>query len=101
MRRSVRSEWRTVALVCGKCTRKVGGGFGPKGNTPLAKALRKWTGGGKGRKAHAGVVEVPCLKICPKHAVTVVDAARPGEWLIVDAGTPVGDVAARLGMTPR
>ena len=94
----MRAEWRAVALVCEKCTRKLGGGFGEKGGTPLAKALRKWAGKGKGRKAGAGVYEVPCLKICPKGAVTVVDGNRPGEWLIVEKGTPVGEVAARLGL---
>lgn len=100
MKRQVRAEWRAVVLVCAKCTRKLDGGFGDKGRTPLVKALRKWIGKGKGRKADAGIYEVPCLKICPKHAVTVVDGAAPGNWLIVDAGTPVAEVAARLRLAP-
>jgi predicted metal-binding protein len=94
----VRSEWRGVVLVCGKCTRKVKGGFGPKGTMPLVKALRRWAGKGKGRKARIGAYEVPCLKICPKHAVTVVDGAEPGKWRIVPAGTPVEAVAEQLGL---
>jgi predicted metal-binding protein len=94
----VRADWRQVVLVCGKCSRKLHGGFGPGGDKPLAKALRRQAGGGKGRKATLGVVEVGCLKICPKGAVVVVDAARPREWLLVAAGTPVGEVAVRLGM---
>ncbi len=98
MKRTVRADWRAVVLVCAKCTRKAGGGFGNKGRRPLAEALRKWGGKGRGRKARLGVYEVPCLKICPKHAVTVVDGAAPGKWLIVPAGTPVADVAARLGL---
>ena len=101
MKKIVRSEWRGVVLVCGKCTRKVHGGFGPKGTTPLAKALHKWAGKGKGRKAGIGAYEVPCLKICPKHAVTVVDGAHPDKWRIVPAGTPIGDVAEELGLFGR
>jgi hypothetical protein len=97
--RNVRADWQAAILICAKCTRKVGGGFGEKGRTPLAKALRAWVGGPKkGRKARIGAVEVPCLKICPKRAVTVVDGARPREWLVIDAGTPVAEVAARLGI---
>jgi predicted metal-binding protein len=99
LKKIVRSEWRGVVLVCGKCTRKLNGGFGPDGTTPLVKALRKWSGKGKGRKAALGAYEVPCLKICPKRAVTVVDGAEPGRWRIVSAGTPVKDVAFGLGLT--
>jgi predicted metal-binding protein len=92
----VRSDWRGAILVCRKCGKKLGGGFGPKGKTSLAKALRKAIGGGKDRKAKLGVVEVGCLDICPKGGVTVVDTRRPSEWLIVEAGTPVEDVVERL-----
>jgi predicted metal-binding protein len=98
VKRTVRSGWQAVVLVCGKCTRKVKGGFGADGRTPLDKALRKFAGKGKGRRAPIGVYEVPCLKVCPKHAVTVVDGAHPGKWLIVPAGTPVARVAAQLGI---
>lgn len=98
MKPIVRAEWRAVVLVCGKCTRKVEGGFGEKGRMPLAKVLIRWAGKGKGRKAAIGAYEVPCLKICPKHAVTVVDGAHPDRWLIVPAGTPVAEVAAQLGI---
>ncbi|SNS39659.1 hypothetical protein SAMN06295912_105212 [Sphingomonas laterariae] len=96
MKSHVRSEWQGAILVCRKCGKKAGGGFGPKGKTSLAKALRKEMHGGKGRKAKLGVVEVGCLDICPKRAVTVVDTRHPGEWLIVRAGTPVEDVVGRL-----
>ena len=87
--RTAKAEWGKVVLVCGKCSRKVGG-------KSLAKELRRVVG--KGRKARAGVVEVKCLKLCPKNAVTVVDAANPREWLVVAKGEPVADVAARLGL---
>jgi len=86
-------------LVCAKCSKKLDGGFGPKGKQSLGKALRKFLGLKRGRKAGAGIVEVRCLGVCPRGAVTVVDASRPGEWVIVPAGADVGDVAGELGLT--
>lgn len=100
MKTRVRSAWTGAVLVCGKCSKKVGGGFGDKGRTGLAKALAKATGGGKRRKDALGVVETKCLGICPKGAVTVVDTARPGEWLLIPAGTPIDEVVAMVGRTP-
>jgi hypothetical protein len=101
VKQTVRADWQAVVLVCAKCSRKVKGGFGADGRTPLDKALRAFAGKGKGRKAAIGAYEVPCLKVCPKHAVAVVDGARPGKWLIVPAGTPVAIVAAQLGLRAR
>ena len=102
MKRRVRADWQALVLVCAKCTRKLRGGFGEDGRTPLAKALRRAAGGkGKGRKAPLGIYEVPCLKVCPKRAVTVVHGAEPGRWLIVAAGTPAVEVAAGLELTGR
>ncbi len=98
-RGSVPAAWGGVVLVCGKCSRKVGGGFGPKGRTSLARALRALLPKAKGRKAAHGVIETGCLKLCPKARVVAIDAARPGEWLLIAPGTPVAEVAARLGMT--
>ena len=86
-------------LVCRKCSKKVGGGFGEKGKTPLAKALRGLGNGRKGRKADLGVVEVGCLKVCPKQAVVAFNGRTPGDWVIVPAGTTIADVAARLGLS--
>ena len=98
MKLHVRSNWENALLVCRKCGKKLGGGFGPKGKTGLAKALRKTTGGQKGRKARLGIVEVGCLGVCPKGAVTMVDTAQPGEWLLVRQGTSAEEVAERLGL---
>lgn len=92
----VRSDWERALLVCGKCSRKLDGGFGLKGRTPLAKALRRELGVGKGRKARIGVAEVECLGVCPKRAVVVVDASSPGRWHLVQAGAEAADVARRL-----
>ena len=55
-----RSGWTEVVLVCRKCSKKLDGGFGDNGDQRLAKVLRK-RGGGKGRKAQLGVIEVDCL----------------------------------------
>lgn len=91
-----RSDWRGAVLVCGKCSRRIGGGFGKKGRTPLAKALRKCPGVGKGRKAEVGVIETRCLGLCPKNAVTLVDTRQPGEWLVIDRDDDIAALAARL-----
>ncbi|WP_076068664.1 hypothetical protein [Sphingomonas montana] len=96
MKDHVRADWASAVLVCRKCSRKLDGGFGPDGEASLAKVLRAALGGGKGRKAAFGVVEVDCLKICPKRAVVVVDTARPRDWLLVAAGTDVAAVVDRL-----
>jgi predicted metal-binding protein len=94
----VRSNWRTAILICRKCEKKLGGGFGPDGDQRLSKLLRRQAGG-KGRKAAFGVVEVGCLKVCPEGAVTVVNAARPGEWLLIRRGTAVEEVEWSIGLS--
>ena len=96
--RTVRTSWQAAIFVCGKCSRRVGGGFGKKGRTPLAKALRKLGNGRRGRKAGFGVVETGCFKLCPRHAVVSLNGAEPGVWRIVRAGTPVINVARALGL---
>jgi predicted metal-binding protein len=98
MKISVRSNWSATVLVCGKCSKKIDGGFGEKGRTTLTRAL-KTLGGGKRRKSGFGVIETRCLGVCPKGAVTVIDAAHPGEWMLVEKGTPIQEVAERLGLS--
>ncbi len=97
--RHVPSNWQGMVLVCRKCSQKIGGGFGPKNRTSLAKALRKTVGAKKGRKASYGVAEVGCLGICPKNAVTLIDGARPDDWLVIPRGSNVEALAAEL-ITP-
>jgi predicted metal-binding protein len=92
----VRSDWHSAVLVCGKCSKKLGGGFGKKGRVPLAKVLAKILGLNKGRKARLGVVETGCLGICPRDGVVLVDGAAPGEWMIVPRDADVAELAARL-----
>jgi hypothetical protein len=100
----VRAEWRDVILVCRKCSKKVGGGFGRKKDQRLAKALRKALAAPgaktKGRKAQVGVIEVGCFDVCPKKAVTTVRAGSPGTWHVVPKGMPIDEVIAGLGLEP-
>jgi hypothetical protein len=98
LKRSVRSDWSGALLICRKCSKKLGGGFGATRKVRLAKALRKRFGLKKGRGSPIGVVEVGCLGVCPYGAVTVVDTAVPGRWRIVPAGSDLDEVAADLGL---
>lgn len=94
----IRSNWSSTVLVCGKCSKRLGGGFGPRGKQPLGKALRRHLGLKKGRKSAAGVVDVKCLGVCPRGAVTVVNASASREWLIVPEGTDLDEVARAAGL---
>lgn len=96
MKPLIGARWERTILVCGKCSKRLGGGFGEKRRTPLAKALRKFLGLKKWCKAPVGIVETKCLGVCPGGAVTVIDAGAPGEWLLVRAGTAMDEVAAAL-----
>ena len=93
---AVAARWSGAVLVCGKCSKKVGGGFGAKGKRALAKALRDQPGFGKGRKAAIGVVETRCLGICPRDAVVLVDTRVPGRWRLIRPGANVEAVAETL-----
>ena len=96
--RRVAADWASVILVCGKCSRRVDGGFGRKGRTPLAKLLRDAGNGRKGRKADHGVIETKCQKICPKKGVLAIEASRPRDWMIVPAGLGDAEVLALFGL---
>lgn len=96
--RRAKSRWTNTILVCRKCSKKLKGGFGPDGKKPLAKALRKHLQTGKGRTADAGILEVGCLDLCPKRAVTVVDARHPDQWLVVRPGANLDGLAHELDL---
>ena len=100
LKHTVRAGWSGAILVCRKCSKRLDGGFGPKRKQSLAKALRKRFALRKGRKAPFGVVEVQCLGVCPRGAVTVVDTAAPDRWRIVPAGADLDRVAEELGLVP-
>lgn len=94
----VRSNWQNAVLVCRKCSKKLDGGFGRDGDERLAKALRRHLSLKKGRKAAAGVIEVDCLGICPKGAVTVVNGAQSRDWLLVRPDADLDELARELGL---
>ncbi len=96
----VRSNWQHAVLVCRKCSKKLDGGFGPDGDERLSKALRKRLALKKGRKAAAGIIEVNCLGVCPKGAVTVVNGAQARDWLLVRSGADLDELAQALGLVP-
>lgn len=96
----VRSNWRNAVLVCRKCEKKLDGGFGPDGDERLAKALLRHLSLKKGRKAAAGIVEVNCLGVCPKGAVTLVNGAASCDWLLVRPGADLDELAQTLGLAP-
>lgn len=95
MKGKVRADWSHVILVCRKCSKKVGKVFGPK-DERLSKALRRRLDAKKGRKSGVGVVEVPCLDVCPKKAVMVVDSREPGAWHAVRPDVDLDALVARL-----
>lgn len=98
MKNLVRSNWQNAVLVCRKCSKKLDGGFGHGGDERLAKALRRHLSLKKGRKAVAGIIEVNCLGICPKGAVTVVNGADSRDWLLVRPGADLDELAAALDL---
>ena len=97
--RAIAQKSASVVAICGKCGKKLGGGFGPGGKQPLGKALAKALHLPKPKLARVRLIETKCLKLCPKGAVAVIDSRNPGSILVIPAGTPVLDVAGRLGLT--
>ncbi|WP_022681447.1 hypothetical protein [Sphingobium bisphenolivorans] len=100
LKQFVRSNWDHAVLICRKCSKKLDGGFGPDGEERLAKALRRHLSLKKGRKAAAGILEVNCLGVCPKGAVTVVNGARSRDWLLVRPGADLDELAQALDLAP-
>lgn len=101
MTKLVKADWETAILVCAKCSKRLEGGFGKKGKQRLAKALKAYLGIKRFRKARVGVVEVKCLGVCPRGAVTVVNAADPSRWRLVARDADLAAVAADLGIAPQ
>ena len=100
--KAAKTRWQDVVLVCRKCSKKLGDeGFGPDGDKSLKKALRKYLKAGKGRKAEVAVKHVDCFDVCPKRAVVVVNTARPKELLVIQPGTDLTEIRARLGLPDR
>lgn len=96
--RAVRQQAATLIAICGKCSKKIDGGFGPDGDQPLGKVLRKALHLPKPKRSDVRLVETRCLKLCPKGAVAVVSSHDPATILVIPAETPILEVATRLGL---
>lgn len=97
--RSRPTPWQTVLLVCGKCTRKIDGGYGPKGKNNLKSALQSALAE-RGQRRSVRVIETRCMGVCPKKAVTVLNASAPCKILTVRKRTEISEVLTQLSLTP-
>jgi predicted metal-binding protein len=89
------TPWQTVILVCGKCARKLDGGYGPTGKEKLRTVLRSALNE-KGHRRDVRIVETRCMGICPKKAVTALNASRPARVLTIPTGTTANEAMAQL-----
>ena len=94
------APWRDMLLLCGKCSRKLDGGFGKKDKHDLKDVLRDALKSA-GRRREVRVLEVGCLGLCPKRAVTAISSARPGEVLVVPQGTDPAGLLSVLAASAR
>ncbi len=94
------TPWGTVILLCGKCARKMEGGYGKKKQHTLRSALRaelkatEFKAGGRRRRVR--IIETRCMGLCPKKAVTALNASRPERLLTVPKGTSAEAALAAL-----
>lgn len=94
------APWQEVLLICGKCSRKLDGGFGRKGKHGLKDVLRD-TLKETGQRRAVRVLEVGCLGLCPKHAVSAISSRRPAEVLVIPRGAdPAAVFSAARASTP-
>jgi predicted metal-binding protein len=88
---SRRTRCKGIVLLCGKCARKLDGGYGSKGKERLKSALQRILRE-TGRRGDTRIVETRCLGVCPKKATTMIVTGKPGEILIIPKGTPPEEV---------
>jgi predicted metal-binding protein len=84
------TPWRTVLIVCRKCGKKLGGGFGRKRKESLKSALRPH------RQRDIRICEAACLGVCPKGGVTALNATHPGRIHVIPAGMDASEAMERL-----
>jgi predicted metal-binding protein len=92
---AIPTGWRDTIFVCRKCSKKLDGGFGPDGRQSLRGMLRDGLRQ-RGQRGAIGLLEVGCLGLCPKEAVTMGLASTPGEFLVVGKGASANAVFATL-----
>ena len=92
-----RAPFGEAVLVCGKCARKLGGGFGREGAHGLRRELKRaWKAAGRPGKLR--VVETRCLGLCPKRRQVVATGASlaAGRLWVVEPGEAASGVLARI-----
>jgi hypothetical protein len=99
--RKILTKHEEVILVCRKCSKKIGGGFGPDGDMRLDKAMRRELELGKGRKSRIRFVRVPCFDICAKNAVTVMKGSEPESFYVIPRGEALKKIAGMLRIGPK
>ena len=96
--KSVATPATAIIAICGKCSKKLGGGFGAAGKCSLGKALTAALHLPKPKRARVRIVETKCLKLCPKGAVAVIASADPGHILVIPNNTSMTAMIHRLGL---
>jgi hypothetical protein len=89
------TPWTTIILVCGKCSRKLDGGYGPDGDIAFRSALKDELKE-RGYRHIVRIVETKCFGLCPKKAVVAVNASAPGNLLIIPRRTGIDKALRRL-----
>lgn len=89
------TPWTAVLLLCGKCGRKMNGGYGEDGEASLRATLKRALKE-SGHKRDTHVIETRCMGICPKNAVTALNANVPGRLVTIPRGTAPDHALALL-----
>jgi predicted metal-binding protein len=89
------TPWKNVILLCGKCARKMDGGYGPKGKETLRTVLRE-AFRETGYRRDVRIIESRCMGICPKKGVTSMNASHPNRILTIPKGTAADEAMAQL-----
>jgi hypothetical protein len=71
------------------------GGYGSKGKDTLRTVLRDALRV-KGHCRDVRIIETRCMGICPKKAVTALNASHPGRILTIRKATATGEAMVRL-----
>jgi hypothetical protein len=89
------TPWETIILLCRKCARKMDGGYGTNGKETLGTALRE-AFREKGHRRDVRIIETRCMDVCPKKAVTALNANRPDRIMTIPKGTAATEVMEQL-----
>jgi predicted metal-binding protein len=71
------------------------GGYGIKGKETLRTALRE-AFREKGYRRDVRIIETRCVGICPRKAVTALNASRPDRILTIPKGMAANEAMAQL-----